>query len=140
MRVVQFLGRSRPKRKKTENTTVLELRSLSPEIITESSIFLLIYYFDAASCVPSAHKLLTSSATPQNKHFLPSQNDWCFLFDISSFRSLIRFSFFLLIVISLSFLQRSLQFLLIVSDAIVMVDCIVCFEYFKYCLVIIITR
>ena len=59
---------------------------------------------------------------------------------IGSFTSLIHFSFFLRIIISLFFLQISIQFLLIIWDTIVMVDYFVCFEYFEYCLFIIITK
>ena len=53
-----------------------------------------------------------------------SQNDWWCLFDITSFKSIIYFTFFLFIIIFLSFLQKSLPFLLIVCDTIVKLDCI----------------
>ena len=43
--VVYSSGRTRPKRKKTEHTTSLELWSLLPQSNTESSIFLLAYLF-----------------------------------------------------------------------------------------------
>ena len=146
--VVHFSGRCRPKRKKTENTTVLELWSLSPEIITESSLFFLAYLFWCCMLCSTSMMLyvvfhqhinyIIGYSTEQTN--ILSQNDrWC-LFNIASFWLLICFSIFLLIIISLSFLQRSFQFLLIVLGAVVMVDCTVRFEYFEYCLLIIITR
>ena len=142
--VVHFSGRTRPKRKKTENTTTLELWSLLPESSTGSSIFLLAFFFFFFFFYvefffpPTEIAHIIGYFTEQT--LILSQNDrWC-LFDITSFRSLICFNFCLPIIISFSFLQRSLQILLIVWDAIVMVGCIVCFEYFKYCLCIIITR
>ena len=146
--VVHFSGRCRPKRKKTENTTVLELWSLSPEIITESSLFFLVYLFWCCMLCSTSMMLyvvfhqhinyIIGYSTEQTN--ILSQNDrWC-LFNIASFWLLICFSIFLLIIISLSFLQRSFQFLLIVLGAVVLVDCTVRFEYFEYCLLIIITR
>ena len=71
--VVHFSSRTRPKRKKTENTTTLELWSLLPESNTESSIFLLAYFFFfffflMLHVVFHQQKLLTLLATSQNKH------------------------------------------------------------------------
>ena len=138
--VVPFSGRSRAKRKKTGNTTVLELWSLSLDIISESSILLLVYLFWCCMLCSISTEIDYIVGYSTEQKLILSQNDrWC-LFDIASFRSLIHFNFFFLIMISLSFFQRSLQFLLIVWDAIVMVDYIVRAEYFDYCLFIIITR
>ena len=138
--VVHFSGHSRPKRKKTESTTDLELWSLLPEIIIESSIFLLAYLFWCCMLCSTSTWIAHIMIYWTEQMLLLSQKDrWCLL-DIASFWSLIRFSFFLLVVISLSFLQRSFQFLLIVWGTIVIVDCIDHFEYFEYCLLIFITR
>ena len=65
--VVHFSGCSGTKRKKTKNTTVLELWSLSSEISQEARFFTSFIFFDVACCAPPAHKLLTPSATPQSK-------------------------------------------------------------------------
>ena len=107
---------------------------------TRLSWTLLVYIFWCSMLCSTSTKIAHIIGYSTEQILILSQNDHWRLFDITSFRSLIRFSFFLLIIISLSFLQRSLQFLLIVWEAIVMVDCIVRFEYFEYCLFIIITR
>ena len=137
--VVHFSGRSRPKIKKTGNTAVLELWSLLPEIITESSIFFLVYLFWCCMLCSTSMMLYVVFHSTEQTLILSRNDRWCH-FNIASFWLLICFSFVLLIIISLSFLQRTLQFLLIVWGAIVMVDCTVRFEYFEYCLLIIITR
>ena len=66
--VVHFLGCSGPKRKKTENTTALELWRFRQSLSLKVWFFSSFIFFDVACCVPSAHKLLTSSASLQIKH------------------------------------------------------------------------
>ena len=66
--LVQFLGRSGRKRKKTENTTVLGFEDCCQRLSLKAWFVSLLIFFNVAYCVSPDHKFLTSSATPQNKH------------------------------------------------------------------------
>ena len=103
--VVNFPDRSRSRWKKTDNATALELWSLSPEIITESSIFLLVYLFWCCRLCSTSTKLVALLATREITLKLSQKDRWCLL-DITSFRSLIRFSLFLLIIITPFFSKK----------------------------------